>query len=130
MSGKRKLRTGNSVIMLLVVLLLVGLLTHQTVRSLWILRRSQDHQLKIQQANQLIELGRSLDQQSQLTSGNAGQMSSWVVQVGSQYGKLEIVEQSAESGSRSLWIAKLPVDANGVEFPNQVAVTVSCERSR
>jgi hypothetical protein len=125
----RNSRTGSVVIMLLVVILLVGILTQQTVRSLWILRRSQDYQFKIQQANQLLELGRSLDRRPDLID-NTQQQLPLIVQVGSDYARLEAIDQKAENGNRSIWVAKLPVDAAGMELPNQVPIVVSCERSK
>lgn len=129
LAGKAS-RAGSAVIMLLVVLLLIGLLTQQTVRTLWILRRSQDHQFKIQQAKQLLELGLSLDRQSRRTANTLEKLAPLIVKVGDEYGRLEVLDQSSEGGLRSLWVAKLPVDVNGAELPHQVAVAVSCERSR
>jgi hypothetical protein len=123
---RKRSREGGVVILLLAIILLVGLLTHQTVRTLWILRRSQDQQSRIQQATQLLEIGRSIDQRGLPIDAQSPPI---VVQVGEEYGRLEAVNQSAENGSRGLWVAKLPVDASGNVSPEKLPITVSCERS-
>jgi archaellum component FlaG (FlaF/FlaG flagellin family) len=54
-------RAASVIVCVLVMLLLVGLLSVQTLQTLSLIRRSDSERAKIRQARELIELGRQID---------------------------------------------------------------------
>lgn len=54
-------RQGSAILCVLVVILLVTLLSVQTIQTLSAIRRGDDERTKINQARELIELGRKVD---------------------------------------------------------------------
>lgn len=116
MRGKR----GATVVAVLVVLFIVCLLAHQTVKTMLLLRRGQDYSLKIIQARELLELGRQLERRfdgklEQLTSGPV------IVEMGTEFGKLEF-------SPNGRILASWPVDSLGEDLPNQLPTVVSWEK--
>ena len=59
----KRMRRGSVLIVSMVILLLVGLLSAQTIRSLAILNQSQSHRAKLRQAKAVIELALAIVEQ-------------------------------------------------------------------
>lgn len=124
-SNKRK---GTAVFVLLVVLLIVGLLVQQAVRTLWTFRRSQQQQLRIAQARELLEIGKQLDKAVGSDRSQELVQSPIIVAVGDQFGRIDLQHETGDGPKKSFWIAKLPVDQRGNELLDRNTVTVSYER--
>ncbi len=121
-------RKGTAVFVLMVVLLIVGLLVQQSVRTLWTFRRSQQQQLQIAQARELLEIGKQLDKSIGPDRIQERAQSPIIVSVGNQFGRIELLSETGDGPKKSYWIAKLPVDQSGNEILDQNTVTVSYER--
>ena len=150
------IRGGATVMAVLIVLSIVCLLAHQTVRTLFLLRQGQSYSAKIAQAQEVLELGRQLERQLE---GNIDRLISGpvIVEIGQEYAKLVFsVEQpptpeemgtsgtadgrdresekkvpEASTGARRQSSTRIsatwPVDSLGKEFPNQVPIVVTWE---
>lgn len=118
-SSGNAIRRGATVLAVLILLMIVCLLAHQTVRTLFLLRRGQDHALKILQAREILEIGRLLEPQEppSIDQQTSRQI---VVSMGTEFGKLELFP-----GGRS--VATWPVDSEGNEFPNRPPTVVSSQ---
>ncbi len=121
-------RKGTAVFVLMVVLLIVGLLVQQSVRTLWTFRRSQQQQLQIAQARELLEIGKQLDKSVGPDRIQERAQSPIIVSVGNQFGRIELQSETGDGPKKSYWIAKLPVDQSGNEIRDQNTITVSYER--
>ncbi len=153
-------RHGATIIAVLVVLLIVSLLAHQTARTLFVIRQGQDQRAKIIQAREVLELGRIMGLQLRSTPSllTAQPM---IVKVGDEYAKLEFSSEStpeSEDLSKAITestpnedtsvnslpdrdgsterppihriVATWPVDSNGIELPRQLPTKVSWEKTR
>jgi hypothetical protein len=118
-SSRNAIRRGATVLAVLILLMIVCLLAHQTVRTLFLLRRGQDRTLKILQAREILELGKMLDRQEPPASDQQTSRQI-VVSMGTEFGKLELFP-----GGRS--VATWPVDSEGNEFPNRPPTVVSSQ---
>ena len=121
-------RKGTAVFVLMVVLLIVGLLVQQAVRTLWTFRRSQQQQLRIAQARELLEIGKQLHKAIGSDRIQELDPSPVIVAVGDQFGRIELQRETGDGLKKSYWIAKLPVDQSGNELHDRNTVTVSYER--
>ncbi len=134
-SRAANLRAGSILMVVLVVLMIAGMLSYQSMRTLLMVRKSHSQQAQVAQARELLDLARQLEQsQSQRELIQPGRYAV-VLQVGDQFGKLELVYaiQAVQGGQReadaqTMWIAKLPVDSQGNEITGQSTVVVSSER--
>jgi Na+-transporting NADH:ubiquinone oxidoreductase subunit NqrC len=138
--GDRHRRSGASTILVLTVMLLVGLFIQQSVRSMWLLRRGQDQSQQIAQARELLELAKILDARASRESAEQLQLLKQqpiIVPVLIHFGRLEWIDNTPSDGnsgsdndrSSGRWVAKLPVDAQGVEVPGLPVISVSSEES-
>lgn len=114
-------------------MLIVGLLLHQTMRTLWILRHSQVARSNIHQARELLDLARQLDRQLDPATLQSLQSKPLIVPHGDSFGTLQIqtMDENSESVPDSFqtqWIAKIPTDALGQPLPNTPPVVVRLER--
>jgi len=114
-----RFRRGATVVAVLVVLFIVCLLAHQTVKTMFLLRRGQDDSLKIAQAREILELGRQLERR---LDGNLEQLTSSpvIVEMGMEFGKLVF---SPNGRITATW----PVDSSGEDLPHQLPTVVSWE---
>lgn len=126
--GNVSQRNGTAVFVLMVVLLIVGLLVQQAVRTLWTFRRSQQQQLRIAQARELLEIAKQLDKAIGSDRSQEPAQSPIIVAVGDQFGRIELQHEIDDGQKKSFWIAKLPVDQSGNELLDRNTVTVSYER--
>lgn len=151
-------RNGATVLAVLIILSIVCLLAHQTVRTMVLLRRGQDNATRIAQAYEVLELGRDIErrfrsQTERLTSGP------FVVKLSQEFAKLDFVteefkpagpgheQESSDTSNDSRneasptdanqetsnkpiirITATWPVDSQGVELPNRFPIVVSWEK--
>lgn len=114
-------RTASVIVCVLVVILLVGMLSAQTVQTLAVIRRGDDDRAKIIQARELIEFVQAIDWNSAESKSLTMQIPDSVSQVGEPEVNTAILERqtSADNPEVARIVVRFPADK-----PGEVTTTV------
>ena len=108
-------RTASVIVCVLVVILLVGMLSMQTVQTLAVIRRGDDDRTKILQARELIEFAQAIDWNAAESKSLTIQIPDSVRQVGESEALTAILERQtiAANSDVARIIVRFPADKPG-----------------
>lgn len=108
-------RTASVIVCVLVVILLVGMLSMQTVQTLAVIRRGDDDRTKILQARELIEFAQAIDWNAAESKSLTIQIPDSVRQVGESEALTAILERQtiADNSDVARIIVRFPADKLG-----------------
>lgn len=114
-------RTASVIVCVLVVILLVGMLSVQTIQTLAIIRRGDDHRAKIMQARELIAFAQAIDWNSAESKSLTMQIPDSVRPVGEPEVLTAILERQtiADNPEVARIVVRFPADK-----PGEVTTTV------
>ncbi len=114
-------RTASIIVCVLVVILLVGMLSMQTIQALALIRRGDDDRAKIMQAHELSEFARAIDWSSAESQSITLQIPYSVSSVGEPETQAAILERQilADNPEVARIVVRFPADS-----PGEITTTV------
>ena len=118
---KKTQRSASVIVCVLVVILLVGMLSVQTIQTLALIRRGDNERAKIIQARELSELAQAIDWTTTEGQSFTMQIPDKLIRVGEQATQTAIIERQtlAENPHAARIIVRFPADC-----PGEVTTTV------
>ena len=118
---KKTQRSASVIVCVLVVILLVGMLSVQTIQTLALIRRGDNERTKIIQARELSELAQAIDWTTTEGQSFTMQIPDKLIRVGEQATQTAIIERQtlAENPHAARIIVRFPADC-----PGEVTTTV------